>query len=168
MIFPEVFLKLAPYLAAIGLAFGGYFYVHHSGFVEGQHAIQAKWDKATAEQTQAHMQATLANQKIITNLEVTRNENIAYIAKLNADNTALDKRLHLPHTACPRILPPVAATGGSQDSSAASGVVQPDVSTSAEEAVNEFDATYRAESLRCDKLIEDVRPVLKWANTLNL
>ncbi|CAB4187550.1 hypothetical protein UFOVP1155_36 [uncultured Caudovirales phage] len=173
MIPSALILRFLPYLAAVGLMIGALMWhsskVNSFGeakFKGGEHATQEKWDKSTAEAVSAQLAANQDNQSRINNLEVERNENLNYIDKLDADNRALVKRLRLPKTACPSILPAVAATGGSQDTAAASGDIQSAISSGEEEALNDFDATYRSEAYRCDKLIEDVRPVLRWAEFL--
>lgn len=90
----SLILKSLPYLAAIGLAYGVYLYVHHDGVVEGRDEIQAKWDKAKAEQMAAHLQKIVANEKVIKQLGDEKNANTETINGLLGDVAAYRVRLH--------------------------------------------------------------------------
>ena len=171
---PLILLRLAPYIIALVLAGGGLWW--HSSKVDsfgeaqfkgGQDATQAEWDKAKAEATRKELAENKANAETIRQLGVEKIENLAKIDKLNAVSAKYDRlRLHPP--ACPTRLPsnPPDTPSGSVNTTPPTGDVHPTVPASAEEALNGFDATCRAIALKCDNLIEDVRPVLKWANEI--
>ena len=151
---PLLLIRVLPYLAGIGLAFGAYFYVHHNGYVEGKNDTQQKWDKEKAQQAQTHLQAIVAQQNLDKKREATQHENLNEIDRLRANNHAL--WLRLPKAPCPAGLP-----ANNQTSDAASGVVHAQVSSSsadsAEQAINEFDRTYSDEALRADQIVERCR-----------
>jgi len=103
-------------LAAAGLLFGVYSYVHHDGYVEGKNDTQQKWDKETGDrkeaetkQAQKDLQKALDNQRLINEAEVRKNEDRAKIDKLLADNRAL--RVRLPRAATMPQADMPAATG---------------------------------------------------------
>lgn len=96
-----LFLKLLPYLAAIGIAGGALWW--HSSKVEsfgevkfkgGQDEIQAKWDKAKAEQMAAHLQKIVANEKVIKQYEGEKHADTETINGLLGDVAAYRVRLH--------------------------------------------------------------------------
>lgn len=154
-------LKALPYFAAIGLAFGAYFYVHHDGYVQGETHVQAEWDKAKAASVKAALDASIENQRRITELEGKKNDNLTEIDRLRANNHAL--WLRLPKTPCPGGLPSTDTTSGSESTVTSGGVVHSDVPSVEESALNAFDRAYSDEAYRADKLIEQCRVVVNWA-----
>lgn len=163
----RLLLKLLPYLAAIGLAIGGYFYVHHDGVVEGRDEIQAKWDKAEAEQVAADLQEVVANEKLKQQLKDTENVNTIEINQLRANNHAL--WLRLPKTPCNTA---VAAT--IPNSVAASGIVPAKTETGQDETdgsvaqrgFDEYERGRSDEAYRADSIVEGCRVLNDWSQKI--
>jgi len=134
-------LKALPYIAVASLAAGVFYKVWDMG---GDH-VQAKCDKAKAEQVAKN----LADQAKLIKLEETKNENLDYVSNLYF-GLGKSHRLRLPKAPC---------TGSqtSGDSPTGERLIPDGVSGSAEQAVNDFDITYRNAALRSDQIVEGCR-----------
>jgi len=164
----SLLLKLLPYAAAIALALVGIYYVHHDGFKEGQKDVQAQWDAAKAVATKAALDATAANLKHITELEKTKNDNLATIDALHENNTQfrLDKHtlwMRLQKATCAGGLSDTTTSSGGTNTTTSSGVVSTKPQSSPEQAFGEFVGGAGDEAYRADKIVEDCRVVLDWA-----
>lgn len=119
------------------------------GWSLGADRVQRMWDEDVATRTALLLKQTQADAKRLRALEETKNENIAEIDRLRANNHAL--WLRLPKTPC----------GGSGQtgtySIAGSGQLHQDLPSGAEQAINEFDATCRDEADRADRIVEACR-----------
>jgi len=160
-------LRLLPYLTVAGLLFGVYSYVHHDGYVEGSDATQQRWDKEThtrketeAKQAQESLQKALANQRLIAELEVKKNEDRTKIDKLLADNHAL--RVRLPK---PSALPTASLPAATSDSTHPPETSR-DILGETERILG--DDRRRTQEIigECEVDANAVRPVVEWAQAL--
>ena len=126
---------------------------------EGGERVQAKWDKAKAEQVAAQFAKNLADQAKLIKLEETKNENLDYVSNLYF-GLGKSQRLRLPQSPC---------TGSqtSSDNPTGEGIIPAGVSGSAEQAVNDFDLAYRNSALRSDQIVEDCRVLNEFARGTN-
>lgn len=119
------------------------------GWNIGADRVQRKWDEDVATQTAVLLKQTQEAADKLRKLEETKNANIAEIDRLRANNHAL--WLRLPKTPC-------RGSGQTrQDTIAGSGELPEGTSSGAEQALNEFDATYRDEADRSDRIVESCR-----------
>lgn len=165
---PLLLMRFLPYAAGLLLLIGGVAAIHHHGVVEGRDESQAQRDKEKAEQVAAHLQKTLANQKLIQHLEETKNVNVIEINRLRANNHALWVRL--PKTACSSATPtadsPATPASGVISTSPESG--QGEVSGGvAQQAFDDYERGRDDEAYRADTLVEDCRVLHDWAESIS-
>ena len=134
-------LKALPYLAAAALVAGALYKVWDIG---GDH-IQAKWDKAKAEQVAAQLAKNLADQTKLKQLEEKANAESQDNLRLRANNHAL--WLRLPKTPCSGS----GQTGG--DTTAGAG----ELPTQSERDLAEAKRQLDDEALRADELVRACR-----------
>lgn len=120
-----------------------------AGYRDGADHVQRKWDEATARHVKAQLAKNQADATRLRKLEEVKNENIAEIDRLRANNHAL--WLRLPKNPC----------GGSDapsgDTVAGGGQLPEGAPSGAERAINEFDKRWADEAYRADRVVEDCR-----------
>lgn len=164
----SILLKLLPYAVAVLMVAGGVYYVYHSGYSEGEQDVQARWDKEKAEQMAADLQATLANEKLKTDLETTKNANLDYVSRVYFE-LGKSQRLRLPKTPCN-----TATTTTGSDSAAGSGVVStaPEAGQDetdggvAQQGFDEYERGRNDEAYRADAVVEGCRVLNDWSRSM--
>lgn len=151
-------LKLLPYAVAVLMVAGGVYYVYHSGYQGGAKNVKAQWDEEKAKQVAANLQAALANAKLITDLEVTKNENITTIEGLRRELVGIRVRLPRQST-CPDL---PTTTGGSVH--ATTGTWSSTDHT--QEAFDRFTGRLAEDAAYYDTLIESCRVVMAWSRSM--
>lgn len=152
-------LRYLPHLIAIGAILGGLYAIHHHGFNKGEHYVQSKWDKERTSNLEAQAKRNAEDSAKLHELETAKNENLATIDRLTRSNRNL-KRLRISQSYCPSKADPDNPAGGGKFHEELHGGAGEVV----ENAVNEFDLTYRAEAERADKLIEGCRVINDYLN----
>ena len=91
-------LRLLPYIVAIAAVLGIVYGIHHHGYNQGEQYVQAKWDKAKAEQMSAQLKKNAEDLAALRKLEENANVESEDNKRLRANNHAL--WLRLPKTPC--------------------------------------------------------------------
>jgi len=128
-----------------------------AAYNRGADSIQAKWVAEKAQISQELLANALEAQKRQTTKEREYNENIETITRMR--DTYKRDWLRLQKTPCPGKLPN--ADTASNSELTVTWELQPELPSSAEQAINEFDAAYYGESLRADKVVEECRKVVE-------
>jgi hypothetical protein len=146
---PVWVFKLAGKLAGIAIlalaAYGVYWSIDNSGYNRGVGEVQTRWDKAEAERASAQDKKDADDFAKLRKLEGTKNENLAEIDRLRANNHAL--WLRLPKTAC----------GGSGQSGSDNVAGDRELSTPGERYLAEAKRQLDDEAERADKIVEECR-----------
>lgn len=120
-----------------------------AGWWQGSDRVQRKWDEDKARQVKEQLEKNQADAAKLRKLESDKNENLDYVSNLYF-GLGKSQRLRLPQAPC-------AGSQTSADNPAGEGFIPAGVSGSAEQAVNDFDLTYRNAALRSDKIVEGCR-----------
>ena len=142
---PLLLLRFLPYIIAIVAVLGIVYGIHHHGYNQGEQYVQAKWDKAKAEQVAAQLKKNAEDLAALRKLEENKNANIAEIDSLRI-TLAKSKRLRIP-TTCDD------AGKTSADNSAGAGELPTQSELDLAEARRELDE----EAYRADRTVEDCR-----------
>lgn len=130
-----IWLRLLPYAIAALAGIGAIYGIHHAGYnqcvIEAQLA-QAESDRAAAAK--------------LRKLEGTKNENMAEINRLRANNHALWLRLPRTVSGCP-----------GEDTTSGSGQLPASAPSSEEKALNEFADQCGDQAYQCDAIVESCR-----------
>lgn len=121
-----------------------------TGWWKGGDAVQRKWDADTARMVAEQLAKNQADAAKLKKLEEMKNANLEYVSNLYF-NLGKSKRLRLPQAACGGSNPP------STDSPSGEELVPAGISGGAEQALNDFDLTYRNAAYRADTLTENCR-----------
>lgn len=130
-----------------------------TSYNKGKSVVQQEWDVDIAVQTLETLRITQENQKKITNLEVTKNENLNTIKNLHSDINDLRKRLRVPKPACPS---QTDSTGGSIYESPTAG----HSTDTTQEAFDRFTEGLGFDAVEYDRVMENCRIVMNWAASL--
>lgn len=122
--------------------------VYGLGMYHGGKIQQHKQDAEKIDSLTAQLEKNQSDNAKLKKLEETKNENLDYVANLYFE-LGKSKRLRLPECRQP------SETGA--DRSTGERGVSEGVSGGEEEALNEFDTTYRNAALRSDKIVEQCR-----------
>jgi hypothetical protein len=125
-----------------------------TGWHYGASSVQQSWDKERATQQADAMSAMTAHAEMIQTLEVQKNDNIAKIDSLAADN----QRLRLRPPAC--IKP--TDTSISTSTTPSSGFVQPTIQI----PLDDFTIGVGSDFVRCDKIVESARVMSDYLKSL--
>lgn len=127
------------------------------GWFNGSDHVQRRWDIDIHVRTIAQLEAVEKNQKLLVALQETKNENTKVVDQLAVVSSAI--RVRMPKATCPTTY---AAASGVEVAAPASGTLPDRGQQSLDEAKQRLDELF----LEADKLTEQCRPTVDWANAM--
>ena len=127
-----------------------------SGWVSGGDSVRRDWEVDIHIRTKAQLAALEANQKRITELEVTKNANLEKVRALNRELATY--RVSMPTCEGSGQTP---ATGGGAATSSGAGALSAEL----QGALDEFTAGVASDFDEADRVVESCRVVMEWAKS---
>ena len=147
---PLLLLRFLPYIIAIVAVLGIVYGIHHHGYNQGEQYVQAKWDKAKAEQMSAQLKKNAEDLAALRKLEEKANVESEDNKRLRANNRALFLRI------------PVSPCSGSGETITDNSTSAGQLPTQGERDLAEAKRQLDEEAFRADEIVRACRVLNDW------